>query len=111
VLGLVQGLTTFLPVVFQYGLQGTQTEALRTFVLISLVYGTVWFVPILLLADFMLFRRMLWSSELAKFVAIIAACALLVGFLLPGVALMVGFPLTGVVIIAVARIFRRPIAI
>lgn len=107
-LGLVQGSTSFLPVVVQHGVKGVGTEGLKTFVLISLLYGTAWFVPALLLADWILLRRVLRTSELRNYLGVVALGALLLGLLLPGFALMIGFPLTAIVILGTAYASRKP---
>jgi hypothetical protein len=106
-LGLVQGFTSFLPVVVQHGVKSVGAEGLKTFVLISLLYGTAWLVPALLLADWIFLHRALRTTELRNYLGVAAMGALLLGLLLPGFALMIGFPLTAIVILGTAYVSRK----
>lgn len=106
ILGLVQGLASFLPVVLQ-GAAFRESEALRTFLIISVWYGTSWFVPAAVLNDAIFLRRALGVVEFAGFVAIVAVVALACGLAFPGMLIMVGYPVTAFAILLTGYAYRR----
>jgi hypothetical protein len=105
VLGLVQGATSIL---ISGGIQELrQWDAWRTFALISIFYGSCWFVPAVLLADLVFLRRVLRSIELKRYLRVIVICALLIGVVTPGYALVIGYPLTALAILVTGYSYRK----
>jgi hypothetical protein len=107
VLGLVQGITSFLPVVVSHSAAHDVAAGATTCGLISLVYGCYWVLPALLLSDWLFLRRALPLGQLGRYLGIVAICALLFGVFLPGFALMIGYPLTALATIGLAYAHRK----
>ena len=107
VFGLLQGVTSFLPVLLTHGLVRGVVAEVKAYPLISLVHGCYWLLPGLLLSDWIFLRRVLKGTELTRYFGIVGLCALLLGLVLPGFALMIGYPLTALVILGLAVAHRK----
>ena len=107
--GIVQAVASFAPVMLQNG-QLESPDLHHLIVGVSLVYGSAWFLPALLLSDLLFLKRRLTSRELLRYAVGIGLAAFLVGILTPGPMLMLGFPATAAVILAFGymRRFRSP---
>ena len=101
ILGLVQGVTSILLYERNFG-------DLSSFALISVFYGSCWFLPAMILADIILLRRALKGAEIGRYILYITICALVIGLGTPGYLLMVGYPLTAVAILVIAYAIRKP---
>ena len=89
---------------------GTQVRVglnLEFFSTVPLLFGMGWLSTAFLLSDFIFLRRSLMPMELLHFLAVVTACALVLGFILWGWGLMVGFPLTAAAIFCADIAFRK----
>jgi hypothetical protein len=95
--GFIQGIGTQVRV-------GGNLDFLLT---VPLLFGMGWLSTAFLVSDFVFLRRGLTPHEFLRFLAVVAACALILGFILWGWGLMVGFPLTAVAILCTGASFRK----
>jgi hypothetical protein len=104
-LGLTQGVPSIL--IYLVPQEIRQWDAWKTYLEISLLYGACWFVPALILADAVVWRRVLGRAELARYVRIVVICTLVIGLITPAYLLLLGYPLTAVAILIAANYCRR----
>jgi hypothetical protein len=74
---------------------------------LALVYGGGWFIPALLISDFLLLRRTLSRLAFARYISLVAVTALLVGLCMPGMLLMIGYPITAAAILGYGFLHRK----
>jgi hypothetical protein len=74
---------------------------------LTFIYGGGWFLPALVVADLGMLRRILSSSELGRYVSVIAITALVIGLLMPGMMVMLGYPLTALAILLCGFLHRK----
>jgi hypothetical protein len=106
VFGVIQGAAGSLFVMLEHGDLGNP-DLHRLLTGLALIYGGGWFLPALLISDFLFLRRTLSRREIARYASFITMVAILLGLLMPGVMVMIGYPMTAVAILGCGFLHRK----
>lgn len=104
--GAIQAVAGFSFLMLHWGDLGN-SDLHRILTGLALVYGGGWFIPALLISDFLLLRRTLSRLAFARYISLVAVTALLVGLCMPGMLLMIGYPITAAAILGYGFLHRR----
>lgn len=106
VLGAIQALASFLPVMIERGNLGS-LDLHRVLYGVALVYGGAWFIPALLVSDLFLVKRTLSWRDLTRIGILTAILALVIGLVLGGMMAMIGYPATAISILVLGFVHRK----